>query len=160
MTTYNREYQYNAPKRRKQKYSMVQRVIDFSKAPVISGQFWESDHTTRAWAVNDVLQAIRIRAGETVLGVQVQIIKMSGTANTSFEVGYGSDTDRWGRYAFGTESNTGFANYPMSTDNNAGPDQFSEPLYFSSADTIDIKISKAITAGRIRLIVHLLEDDR
>ena len=35
-----------------------------------------------------------------------------------------------------------------------------EPVYFSSSDTIDVTIDRAALQGKIRLIVHLLEDDR
>ena len=67
MATYNKEYQYSPQKRRKQKYSMIQRVIDFSVAPVVSGQLNETGYATKAWAIGDVLQAIKIKPNSSFL---------------------------------------------------------------------------------------------
>jgi hypothetical protein len=112
--------------------------------------------------------------------VQVEILTRSADTGDVIDVGYVSTTQedsswRWGRYhlAIG-DVNTGetVINYPSFSNKGLAkggspevglpviPDAFMEPLYFSTADTIDIKIKKAALQGKIRLIVHLLEDDR
>jgi hypothetical protein len=174
------EYPYKPTKRKKQKYSMVTRVIDFTNnLPIISGTI-QSGKQTEAWAASDVLEAIRIKAGQTVLGVQVEILTRSTDSGDIIDVGYVSSTIdnsswRWGRYnlSYGAPGDDPtMINYPSNV--NEGlinpltaaygppvlPEQFVEPLYFASTDTIDITIRKAAVQGRIRLIVHLLEDDR
>jgi hypothetical protein len=142
MATYGdsaREYPYGVQRRRKQKYSLFTRVIDFTNnLPVTQGS-WDSDigkmKGTTAWAVADVLQAVRVRAGQTVLGVQVEILTQSQDSGDSIDVGYGSETSRWGR--FNLNQAAGVLN--ARTDKTQNADYFMEPLYFSSSDTIDIQ---------------------
>jgi len=165
MATYNKEYLYTRFKRKKQKYSLITRVVDLAKAPITSGGsvYPEPGYGTTAWAAGDVLQLIPIRAGQTVLGVQFELIK-KGTAGHSVDVGYGSDTDRWGRYLLRDQYDpdekvsTGVVN--STTSGHQMPEPFFDPLYFSTADTIDVVINDVVTKGKFRLIVHLLEDDR
>jgi hypothetical protein len=38
MATYGKEFRYNPPRRRKQRYALVERVVDFSNAPVTAEQ--------------------------------------------------------------------------------------------------------------------------
>lgn len=151
------EYPYNPQKVRKQKYSLFTRVIDFNgNLPVTAGD-WRTDGVTKtAWAAADVLQAVQIRPKQTVLGVQVEILTRSLDTGDTIDIGYGSDTNRWGRFNL---SDTVEVKDEI-TDAAQIPEQFLEPLYFSSADTIDVIINKAALQGKIRLIVHLLEDDR
>lgn len=165
MATYNKEYRYNPPRRKKQRYALVERVVDFSKAPVTAGvpDQPNSSNITTAWAAGDILQAIAIRAGQTVLGVEFELLTRSTTSNANIRVGYGSDNDYWGKYDISKEPANNKLERASSNRFGQAADQnlnFGQPLYFSSADTIDIVINKAITAGRIRLIVHLVEDDR
>jgi hypothetical protein len=163
MATYGdsaREYPYGVQRRKKQKYSLYTRVIDFTNnLPVTQGS-WDADigsmKGTTAWAAGDVLQTVRIRSGQTVLGVQVEILTRSADSGDSITIGYGNDTDRWGRFKL--NDSTGVKD--TRTDAAQIADYFYEPTYFSSADTIDIIINKAALQGKIRLIVHLLEDDR
>lgn len=159
-----REYPYYPTKIRKQKYSIKTRVIDFANKPITFGN---KDHvaggasgsTTTAWAATDVLRAIKVKAGQTVLGIQVEILTRSMDLLDVIGVGYGSDTTKWGVYQL---------NRPLGVVNGDSinsikevrPDNFIEPLYFSSDDTIDIYIYRAAMVGKIRLIVHLMEDDR
>lgn len=165
MATYGdsaREYPYGVQRRRKQKYSLLTRVIDFANNLPVTGGDWKSSSeqgsykATTAWAAGDVLQAVRIRAGQTVLGVQVEILTKSADVGDSIDIGYGSDTDRWGR--FDLSDSVGVKD--SRTDAAQIADYFYEPTYFSAADTIDIIVNKAVIQGKIRLIVHLLEDDR
>lgn len=159
MATYNVEYRYNPARRKKQRYALMERVVDFSKAPTTPG----TSTLTTAWAANDVLEAVQIRAGQTVLGVQVEIMELSGTANAKLKIGYGDDDDYWGFYDFSQKGvqTTGVKNEGVGgVDADSLIRNFGTPVYFSSKDTVDITINKAITNGRVRLIVHLLEDDR
>lgn len=161
MTTYNKEFKWNPARRKKQRYALVERVVDFSKLPWTSGVDASNPQTT-AWAAGDVLEAIHVRAGQTVLGVQIEIMTKGNVTLSKLKVGYGDDATFWGQYAFGpiNESSTGVKNEGTGMKHDAVIKNFGHPLYFSSADTIDITINKAITAGKIRLIVHLTEDDR
>lgn len=159
MATYNVEYNWNPPRSKKQKYALWERVVDFSNAPRTPG----TKTLTTAWAAGDVLEAVNIRAGQTVLGVQVEIMEMSGTANAWIEVGFGDDTDFWGKYNIGTVNTNSLGVKYDGVDGGSGDNMirnFGNPVYFSAKDSVDIKINKAITSGKVRIIVHLLEDDR
>jgi hypothetical protein len=162
MATYNKEYKWNPPRRKKQRYALIERVVDFSKLPVTSGTPESSGSTlTTAWAADDILQAVQIRAGQTVLGIQVEVITRSADQLDEIQIGYGSDVDRWGRYNLYFGNTTGHADLDsVKSVNEYRPEVAYDPLYFSAADTIDIKILRAALVGKIRLIVHILEDDR
>jgi len=160
MATYGKQFKWNPPRRKKQRYALVERVVDFSKVPVTSGlpESLGSEITT-AWASGDVLQAIQIRAGQTVLGVQVEVIT-AGTNGTSVDIGDGDYSTRYGKVKFrrvkvGSKLKTGWETADLGVENN-----FRVPKYYGSADTIDLVLAGTITAGKIRIIVHLLEDDR
>lgn len=170
MATYRRQYPYMPEKRKKQKYSMLTRVIDFTNnLPVTSGERGRDGSGTTAWAANDVLQAIQIRAGQTVLGVQVEIITKSADSLDFIEIGYGDDSDRWGKLNLSAEAGVkGNLNRAASGNRNKVSEGYypqidgllGGPHYFASSDTIDVKILRAAIQGKIRLIVHVLEDDR
>ena len=156
------EYPYNPQKRRKQKYSLYTRVVDFTnKLPVTSHAPGNEGFATTAWAAADVLEVFKIRTGQTVLGVQLEILTSSADKADIIQIGYGTDPNRWGTYNLSKGAN--IKDYPYAEgvmrDATAVP-IFVEPLYFSSADSIDITINRAAIQGKIRLIVHLLEDDR
>ena len=166
MATYNRHYRWNPPRRKKQRYALVERVVDFSKAPVTAGMVDagqpNSSEVTTAWASGDVLEAIQIRAGQTVLGVEFELIKLSEDSNATARIGYGDDNDYWGIIHLSTDKQYAAGRASASAVDRDRDTQrnFGRPLYFSSADTIDITLNSAITQGKIRLIVHLVEDDR
>ena len=156
------EYPYKPlQKKRKQKYSLLTRVINFANLPVTSSYVGNEKFATTAWAAADVLEAIKIRAGVTVMAVQVEVLTYSPDSGDSIDVGYGSDPDRWGRInLYGTVVDTNQEPRNEYAQMSMIPETFWEPLYFSSADTIDITVNKAAIQGKIRLIVHILEDDR
>jgi hypothetical protein len=135
-------------------------VIDFTNnLPITQGSFDSGVGNmkgTTAWAAGDVLQIMNVRPGQTVMGVQVEILTPSQDALDSIDIGYGSDTARWGRYLL----NEGAGQKNDTTAKMQVPEDFVQPLYFSSRDTIDITVNRAALQGKIRLIVHLLEDDR
>lgn len=150
------EYPYTNQKRKKLRYDIIEKVIDFAQLPVTTGTYGKSGYSTTAWASGDVLQTIGIRAGETVLGVQPEILTKSVDSGDSIDIGYGDDADRWGRYNLSDHEG-------MKTVRSANvqlPDYFFEPVYFSSADTIDITINKAAIEGKIKLYVYVLKKDR
>ncbi|MHC4890591.1 MAG: hypothetical protein ACYTEO_14135 [Planctomycetota bacterium] len=162
------EYPYMPQKRKKQKYSLVTRVVDFTNnLPITSGKWNQDGNKTTAWAAADVLQLVHVRAGQTVMHVQVEVLTRSTDQYDNFTVGYGSDADRWGQYnlyGVDTDTNAGFPG--VKSDSSVAhyrqhrPDVPVDPLYFASADTIDVTILRAAIQGKIRLIVHLMEDDR
>lgn len=164
MATYNSHFRYNPPRRKKQRYALMERVVDFSNLPVTAGTDDgrvgnKGTAITKAWASGDILEVIRIRAGQTVLGVQVEVMS-AGTAGTSLKIGDGDFDARYGVVSFGVHKDnpakdTGWDTADLGTDWN-----FTVPKYYSTTDTIDLTVSGTITAGKVRLIVHLLEDDR
>jgi hypothetical protein len=167
------EYPYMPPKRKKQKYSLQTRVVDFTNnLPITSGKWNQTGNATTAWAASDVLQILRVRAGQTVLGVQVEILTYSADSGDFFDIGYGSDTNRWGRVDMYRKSPASKSDamqiFPdpqtkLTEDNDYMKNSFGlygSPMYFSSGDSIDILIGKAAMQGKVRIIVHLLEDDR
>lgn len=185
MATYGdnpREYPYSPQKRKKQKYTMITRVVDFTtNLPITSGGYVDTasaSSNTTAWAAADVLQAVHIRAGQTVLAVQIEVMTPSTDSGDWITVGYGSDAARWGKIDLFLAKGQSAANKLLAGVKNFEPDRlnahitnklqqlieggsmFGSPYYFASSDTIDIYIGKAVIQGKIRLIVHLLEDDR
>ncbi len=163
MTTYNKEYYRNPARRKKQRYALMERVIDFSHKPMTDAIASKEG----AWAANDVLETVPIRSGQTVLGVQVEILKTSTVSNARIKIGYGTDDDFWGVYDLDrTKTLAASVSTGYKSDGPAGGKHiedirnFGNPVYFSSSDTVDITMTKALTNGRVRLVVHLLEDDR
>jgi hypothetical protein len=157
MATYRSEYKWNPPRRKKQRYALIERVVDFSKLPVTAGTPESLGSTvTTAWADGDVLQAIAIRAGQTVLGVRVELITPSVDSGDRITIGYGTKPSYWGTYnlyKFHNQANrTGWRDESKFHQ--------ADPLYFSSADTIDITVKKAALVGKVRILIHILEDDR
>jgi len=152
MTTYSKEYGYNPPRRKKQRYALIERVIDFSKTPWTSGTD-SSNKLETAWADGDKLKAIHIRAGQTVLGVQAEIME-AGTNGKIVKIGDSTYVSRFGAVYFKTkgENQTGIQTSVLSN--------FGNPVYYSSADDITLTLDGVIAAGKIRFIVHLTEDDR
>jgi len=163
------EYPYSPQKKKKQKYNMITRVVDFTKLPTTSGTFGKSGGATTAFGAADVLQTIYIRAGVTVLGVQIEILKTSNDSGDFITIGYGGEAARWGKVWLWqiARGSGGMLQQPNDTLTNLASNViestsgwFGNPYYFTSADTIDITIGKASLTGKIRLIVHTLEDDR
>lgn len=154
MATYRKEYGYTKVRRRKQKYSILERVVDFSKLPITNGMT-----ITTAWAADDVLELIGIRAGQTVLHVECEILKRDVLATAFVQIGDGDNVSRWGTLEIGgTKSTTKKANMVDAL----GVDFYGAPKYYGTKDTIDLTLGKGatLTTARIKLIVHVLEDDR
>jgi hypothetical protein len=161
MATYGKEFKWNPPRRKKQRYALIERVVDFSKNPITAGTDegrlqGNGSEITTAWAANDILEVMAIRAGQTVLGVQLEVIRNSSDSGDKIQIGYGTVPAKWGEYSLykkaSQETTTGYVN----------EDAFHQSgwVYFSNPDTIDIKIRKAAIEGKVRVVVHILEDDR
>lgn len=158
MATYNREYRYSPTRRRKQRYALIERVIDFTNnLPLTAAATHTNTTLTKAWALDDVLQAINIKAGQWVTSVQVEVITASADSGDIIEIGYGSYPAYWGRYSL---YRAGEGKYVATGWREESKAHNRPPLRFASADTIDIKIKKAALQGKIRVVVHILEDDR
>jgi hypothetical protein len=160
MATYGQQYKWNPPRRKKQRYALIERVVDFSKLPQTAGTDDGQEQNlgstvTTAWALNDILQVMAIRAGQTVLGVQVEIITNSLDSGDRIQIGYGTSPAKWGEYSLYKKASARTTGYRPE-----GEFHQSGWVYFSSPDTLDIKIRKAALQGKIRLVVHILEDDR
>lgn len=158
MATYDGKYSHTSQKRLPKTYVLLERVIDFAQKPITSGEKGKSGSSTTAWAAGDVLKAIKVKAGSIVLGVQVEIQTPSSDSGDYIKVGYGSDTDRWGRYNLNQAA--GPINYPATSHKDNVGVGFGEPHIFVTADTVDVVIDKAAIQGKVRLIVHVLEPDR
>lgn len=179
MATYGdnpREYPHLSQRYRKQKYSLIQRVVDFANLPITGGN---KDHkaggasgrATTAWAAGDVLEFIGVRAGQTVLGITVDVIEPSGDSGDWVEIGFEAtgQAARWGRVSLYQEVRADdqmlpFADHLVQAKAtavlNKSAGMFGAPYYFTSKDTIDLTIGKAALVGKIRVVVHILEDDR
>ena len=148
MATYNMGQWKQCPQRKvKQRLSTITRTIDFAIQPIASG-------FATAWAANDVIELIGIRAGKIVLGVTVDVKKR--LADGRFEIGDGTHRGRWGSYDMDTEGVI-----DPHDDSIEGNDQYFFPHTYATSDTIDIRIQSATpTSGRAQISVHLIEDDR
>jgi len=164
MATYNGGYFHTQVRRRKQKYSLLERVIDFSKKPV----YGTTGNLEKTWADSDVLEVFGVRAGQWVLGVSCEIIEQ-GTNKTGLKVGDGTFPARYGIIEFnqrGSGNGTGWVNDHADTLNSTQPgmvgaeSNFGVPVHYATADTIDLTLDGTITKGKIRLVLHILEDDR
>jgi hypothetical protein len=153
MATYGKEFKWNPPRRKKQRYALIERVVDFSNTPDAG---INREGLTTAWAANDILEVMAIRAGQTVLGVQLEVIRFSNDSGDRIQIGYGSEPAKWGEYSLYKKATN---DAPTGIRQEEGQHQ-SGWVYFSSADTLDIKIRKAAIEGKIRIIAHILEDDR
>lgn len=160
MATYNSAYRYNPQRRKKQRYVLIERVIDFTNnLPYDANKRnLNTDPTaTIAWAAGDILEAVGVLAGQTVIDVQVEVMTKSTDSGDFITIGDGNNRERWGLVnLYHTSVPTAAQLADIGLDR---PAQWA-PFYYSSADTIDIYIGKAALQGKIRLIVHMLEDDR
>ena len=172
------EYPYSPQKRKKQKYTMVTRVVDFTNnLPITHGKWGQTGAGTTAWAAADVLQAVHIRAGQTVLAVQIEVLTASVDTGDFITVGYGSEADRWGKLYLHRQKGLSTAETAQTVKQFPGDKidthskkklsvyvetggMYGGAWYFATSDTIDVTIGKAALQGKVRLIVHLLEDDR
>lgn len=153
MATYNRHIKGKPVRRKKQKYSLLERVIDFSQKPIIAGQTIDL-----AWASGDVLEIIGIRAGQTVLHVEAEVLKKDAqTTPATIQIGDGDNASRWGSVDV---SNGKRLTKKAEAADQTGIDFYSAIKHYSSADTIDLTIYDVLTTARVKVIVHLLEDDR
>ena len=155
MATYDMgQYSINPQRKTRKVFKAISRVVDFNVDPTT-----DAAGTTTTWAVGDVLEVIGIRAGTTVLGVDLEIMKRCLPDTARVKIGYGSDTDRWGTWKI--DGRTLGQLDPESDKKQGGVEQNFAPLTFSSADTIDmIMFNKIMTEGRIKLTVYVLEDAR
>lgn len=167
MATYGtNQYPYGAAKRRKQRHVILEKVFDMSNYPYKSTGQW----LTKAWAAGDVLQAIGIRAGQTVMGIQIEVITpASRTATHYINIGTGDNAGLFGGFDLGKnaykKTDAAKVGTPGWLDHNDDVSKVDynnwwKPKYFAAADTIDLTISSTITSGKFRLVVHLLEEDR
>jgi len=153
MATYNRQYRKNPVQKKKQAYSLLERVIDFSQAPITGGEI-----ITTAWAAGDVLEAIVIQPGQTVLHVECVVLNSSSLATVKpISIGDGDNPSRWGIIDLGTPVSI---TRKAELGDQAGVELYSAPKHYTESDTIDVKLGAAFTNGVIKLIVHLLEEDR
>jgi hypothetical protein len=155
MATYNMgQWKQNPQRKARKVFKAISRVLDFNIDPIT-----DAAGTTTTWAVGDIVQLIGIRAGTTVLGVDLEIMKRCLPAGARVQVGYGSDADRWGTWKI--DGTTLGQLDPESDNKQAGIDNSFSPLNFSSTDTIDITLfNKIMTAGRLKVTVYVLEDAR
>lgn len=121
-------------------YKIIEKVVDFSNKPYVANS------TQKAWATGDVYQFIGIRPKQTVLAVDVEVLK-AGTANCSIAIGYGSETGRWGVYPIDSAGQTtGIQNSGFL------------PKKFTASDTIDLVLGGTITSGRVKIRVYILDE--
>ena len=123
----------------------VKNIVDFSKQPLDAGE-------------DDVAQAIAIPANVTVLFCSVLPVadgdgNLAGT-NATVDIGYGGDADAWGA---GIVLDT--KEYNVASTGGAAPTY--NPVYFASADTIDLTATADdadvdISAGRAEVTAYCI----
>jgi len=107
----------------------------------------EVNFATLAAAINDVYQMLQIPADTWILHSWLRVLAACGTG-VSGDLGYGTDTDKWGQFL---SLNTVQVISGQHQESSGGIIErgIAEPFHFSSADTIDLKLNKAATAGRV-----------
>lgn len=155
MATYNMgQWKQNPQRKARKVFKAISRVLDFNIDPIT-----DAAGTTVTWAVGDIIQLIGLRAGTTVLGVDLEILKRCTPDTARVKIGYGSDTDRWGTWKI--DGTTLGQIDPESDNKQAGIENSFSPLNFTTTDTIDVLLfNKIMTAGRLKLTVYVLEDAR
>lgn len=155
MATYDMgQYRVNPQRKARKVFKAISRVIDFNIDPVTDGA-----GGTTTWAVGDVVELIGLRAGTTVLGIDVELMKRCLPAGARVQIGYGDDTDRWGTWEI--DGTTLGQLDPESDKKQGGVYNNFAPLTLTNADTIDMVLfNKIMTAGRVKLTAYVLEDAR
>lgn len=144
MTVFSGSDVGSTAKRKKTSFAVYEATVDFGAPPKI--------HSAYTYQINDVIQAVPIKAGQTVLGVQVVVDTACATAGAKIKVGYGDDMGRFGAFAITSAGSIDHAT------KEGGLDQNFAPLYFATADTIDVTVySKAISSGKVKLNVFVLD---
>jgi len=148
------QWKQNPQRKARKVFKAISRVLDFNIDPIT-----DAAGTTVTWAVGDIVQLIGVRAGDTVLGIDIEILKRCFPAAARIQVGYGSDADRWGTWK--VDGTTLGQLDPESDNKQGGVTNNFAPLVFSSSDTIDVTLfDQIMTAGRIKLTVYVLENTR
>lgn len=111
--------------------------------------------TTLSAAINDVFQAITIRADTWVLHAWLRVATACATG-VSADLGYGSDTDKWGQFLKLSATGVISAQHQEATGGGIIERGTNEPFHFSSDDTIDIKLNKAATYGVVDVCVWIV----
>jgi hypothetical protein len=159
MATYTNAYfPGDVQKRYNKRITMLERDFSFTDYPartfakggdgIASG---DKDYETGVpYATNDVIELIGLRAGTTVIGVEVELVRFSSVVETQIEVGIGSDTDLFGLYDLYNNKATARKLYPVDDrDSYKNTDDLIlgrpfKPVYFPTADTIDIKLVRGV----------------
>jgi len=91
-----------------------------------------------------------IPAGSMVIGITVRVTTLI-TGATTFDIGDGTDVDRWGAaIALAAGTTTTIANFTQDTDNG--------PIYFPSATSVVLTANGSnFTAGAVRITVHYID---
>lgn len=168
MATYKSgQFPYCVAKRRKQRFVQLEKVFDLSNKPYVSGT-----SNTKSWAAKDVLQAFDIRAGQTVLGAQVEILEPSSKTTTQkILIGITKFPGLYGGFDLGAGAYSGttiqgYEAKQISWINNMDIEQkaanlpFWKPYRFNSKGTINLTMGAAFTSGRFRVVLHIMEEDR
>jgi hypothetical protein len=146
MATYTAAY-FSDIKQHKydKKVSVVEKVVnlggDYPARKFPNGNDYE---TGIPYAVDDVIEVIGLRAGTTVLDVEVDLLTVAGIYDgADVEIGDGSDTDRFGVFDVQNSGSTGIIRPAIGTDREGRLGGRFQPHYYASADTIDVKIKHA-----------------
>lgn len=120
------------------------------------------DATKRTLAQNDVAELIAVKAGETVLKCDVEVLTVDANAGTA-EIGDGADTNGYIE-AFNDAALARILGGPVFTE--AAPPTFNGYTrvgkYYSADDTIDLKAlgASGITTGKILLRAYVVPKSR
>ena len=106
--------------------------------------------TTLSASLNDVYTALLIPADTWILHAWLRVVTACATG-VSADLGYGSDTDKWGQFLKLTATGIISGQHQEATGGGIIERGVNEPFHFSSDDTIDIKLNKAATSGVVEV---------
>jgi hypothetical protein len=149
MATYTQAYYPEIRQYKKhKKISVIEKVVNLGgDYPARRLRDGLTDYETGVpYALNDVIEVIGLRAGTTVLDIEVELLTVAGIyEGAHIDIGDGNDTDRYGRYDVQNSGSTGiiYAEEVLQEGRLGG--RF-HPYRYASADTIDVKIRNGIYA--------------
>ena len=91
-------------------------------------------------------QAIQVPADTWIMHAWLRVVTACA-AGANGDLGYGSDTDKWGQFLKLTATGVISGQHQESSGGGIIERGVNEPFHFSSDDTIDLKLNKAATSG-------------
>lgn len=111
------------------------------------------DFSSTGASANEVVQAIKVGAGDVVLDVRTEVVTVEATSGTIvLNVGDGSDAN-------GFDADVDLTSAAISTTIK-GTDAYAVGKRYTAADTIDVESNAALDAAVIRLIAVIAKAEK